>query len=118
MSAVAEMAEALRAALRGVEGVRHLTDAGESSDPPATTLGPPSLTWSGDLAEPREATFPVALVVPADERAFDRLWTLLPLVAAALDGVPDVVVRRAEPGTYPAGGVELPAYLIEVETAL
>lgn len=112
------MAEALRAALRGVEGVRHLADAGPLVDPPATALGPPALTWNGYHDEPAEATFPVALVVLADERAFDRLWTLLPRVTAALDAVVGVVVRRAEPGTYPVGGSDLPAYLIEVETAL
>lgn len=115
---VQAMAAALSGALRLVDGVRHQQFLGDDVDPPATVLLPPSLTWDTYVPQPTSSEWQVALVVPADERALTRLWALLPRVTAALDGVRDVVVLRAEPGTFPVGSVELPAYLITVETAL
>jgi len=60
----------------------------------------------------------VALVVPIDGREARRLRELCTRVIDALGEVPCAVVTRAESGLYSAGGIELPAYLITVETAL
>ncbi|MEV7263974.1 hypothetical protein AB0N38_10525 [Micromonospora aurantiaca] len=116
MSTVVEAAEALAAALRGVEGVRYVPDLAAVVEPPATALGPPALTWDAYCVEPTEARFIAYVVVARDERALPRLWDLVPRVAAALDAVPDAVVRRADPGLYPSG--ELPCYQIQVEVSL
>lgn len=118
MSAVKIAAEALQTAAKGVAGVRVHTDLGAAVDPPATIVGPPALTWEGACVEPTEAQFPVWVVEAADERAMERLWERVPLVSEALDGAEDATVRRADPGTYPTGGVELPAYVITVDVAL
>lgn len=111
-------AEALEAALREVADVRVFRDAGANVDPPAVILGAPALTWEGVCLEPTEARFMVHVVVKANERALETLWELIPLVSEALDGVSDASVRRADPGTYPSGGSELPAYAIQVDVAL
>ncbi|MGE3453396.1 MAG: hypothetical protein AB7I06_18505 [Burkholderiales bacterium] len=115
---VAAMAAALSGALRLVDGVRHQEFLGDDVDPPATVLLPPTLTWEAYVPEPTAAVWQVALVVPADERALALLWALRPRVTAALDDVMDVAVIRAEPGTFPVGSVELPAYLITLECGL
>lgn len=114
--AVADAAASLILALRGVDGVRIYDDPAATIDPPGIVLAPPTLTWDGYRTEPTDATFVVAVVVRPDARAMERLWDLVPLVAAAVDGVPDAAVRRAEPGTWTAN--DLPAYLIEIEVAL
>lgn len=118
MSAVAEVSGALAAALRTVDGLRVYTDPGAVIDPPGALVGPPQLTWGGYVAAPTEARFVVVLMVAADERALERLWDLVPLVAAAVDTVPDAVVRQANPGVWLTGGIELPCYEIQIEASL
>ncbi|MHA6626886.1 hypothetical protein ACU61A_15735 [Pseudonocardia sichuanensis] len=116
MSAVAEAAAALEAALKTVEGLRVYTDPAATVNPPGVVVVPPTLTWGGYRDGPTDALFVVAVVVRPDARAVERLWELVPRVAAALDELPDVAVRQAEPGTW--GSSNLPAYLIETGVAL
>lgn len=118
MSAIATVAAAISEALRGVEGVRHYPEPLGSVEPMATVLGAPELTWTTGDVEPDEALWPIALVGQVDDRTAGRLWAALPKVVEALDGIPNVVTRRARPDTFSAGGSSLPAYLIEIEVAL
>lgn len=116
MSAIAAAADQLRAALRTVPKLRVYDDLGAVLDPPAAVVGPPELTTETYGSAFVGAVFVVGLCVPADEHAMPRLYQLAPLVATAIHDESDGVVRRATPGTWPAGGaVALPAYLIEVE---
>lgn len=117
-NAVEVAAEALRVALRAVEGVRHAEELGDDVDPPATELGLPDLVFEAYTLDPTTATFPVALVAGMSDRTGRELRQLLPRVTEALGEVRSAVVLRAEPGTFAAGGIELPAYLITVEYAL
>ena len=109
--------EAIGAALSGVTGVRFYRQLGGSVDPPATVLPPPRLRWEAFSPEPTEATFTVGLVVDRTGREVEQLEALLQPVVSALES-PDAVVTAADLGSYPAGGVELPAYLITLEVAL
>lgn len=118
MSPVVEAADALRAALAAVDGVRFYRDLSASLDPPAALLGPPRLTWEALCPEPTSATFLVYLVVTADDRSVERLWDLIEAVTLALDEVTDAVVMEANPSTWPSGATELPAYEITVDYAL
>jgi hypothetical protein len=113
-----DVLDELMAALKAVPGVRAYEDPGASVDPPATVLGPPTFTWDGYRPEPTSATFNLALVSQADDRALRRLLVHLPDVRAAVESLPSAVVRTATPGTLAAGGSELPAYLIQIEVAL
>jgi hypothetical protein len=79
---------------------------------------PAPLAWGGFRSEPTEATFTVGLIVDRTGREVEQLEALLQPVVAALDALDDVVVTSADLGSYPAGGVELPAYLITLEVAL
>lgn len=115
---VAAATDAISAALSGVTGVRYYRQLGGSVDPPATVLPPPRLTWGLDQDEPTEATFTVGLVVDRTGREVEQLDALLQPVVSAVRSLTDVVVMSADLGSYPAGGVELPAYLITVEVAL
>lgn len=115
---VKEAAEALEAALGAIEGARVYRELGATLDPPALVLGPPALSWEAVCREPTAATFIVHVVEAADERALERLWLLVPQVAEAIDSVLDASVRRADPGTYPTGGSELPSYSVQVDVAL
>jgi hypothetical protein len=117
-ASVAAAAETIGQALAGVVGVRYYRQLGGALDPPATVLPPPRLSWGGYGSDPTEAVFTVGLIVDRTDRVVDQLETLLPLVTAALDALTDVAVTSADLGSYPAGGVELPAYLITLEVAL
>lgn len=118
MSAVKDAVAALNTALKGVEQVRLHADPGAAINPPATVVGPPSLTWDALAVWPTAARFLVYVVVAADQRALERLWDLVPVVAEAIDGLEDAVVVRADPGTYQTSGGELPCYQIQVDYAL
>ncbi|MFI6759365.1 hypothetical protein ACIBF5_09515 [Micromonospora sp. NPDC050417] len=117
MNAVTKAAADLLTALGTVPDVVAYGDPGESVRPPATVLGPPALTWESLSASPTSARWLVYIVVPAEERALDRLWELVPLVAAAIDQLPDAVVIRADPGAF-LSGAELPCYELTIEVAL
>lgn len=117
---VESAANALAEALRGVEGIRVYTDPGARVDPPGVVIGPPTLHWEGPCLAPTRATFRISVVVKANDRAMQTLWGLVPAVGAALDNIntPSVAVIRAEPGVYPSGGTDLPAYQITAEVEL
>jgi hypothetical protein len=117
-ASVSAATEAIGGALSAVTGVRYYRQLGGSLDPPATVLPPPRLAWGGYRSEPTEATFTVGLIVDRTGREVEQLETLLQPVVDALDDLDDVVVTSADLGSYPAGGVELPAYLITLEVAL
>lgn len=118
MSALGDLSGALVTALRTVPGLRVAQDVGEVVDPPAAILGPPLLAWNGYCDGPTSATFTVNVVVTFDERAMERLFAFLPLVAVAVDSVPDAVVTAAAPGTYRIGNADLPCYAVTVECAV
>lgn len=117
---VTDAALAVQAALKTVTDLRAHTDMGAVVDPPASIVGPPALTWAGYGAGPNVAQFIVYVVVDANDRALERLWELVPTVAAALETYPDVdiTVTAANPGRWPAGAVDLPAYEIICEVPL
>jgi hypothetical protein len=109
---------ALAEALRAVEGLRVYEDLGAAVDPPGAVLGPPTFAFDAYAPVATGATVPLSIAVAADEWALPRLVELLPAVVAAVDSVPDAVVRTATPGVLPAGNGELPAYLLEIEVPL
>ena len=113
--------EDLAAALRTVEGLGVETELGATLYPPAAGFGPARFVWNLGTSEPTDATLVIALVVSDNKgpRVYDDMIEWLPRVAAAIeDNCPDAVIRRANPGTWPSGGIDLPAYLFEVEVAL
>lgn len=118
----AEALNQLYAALAAVPGVRLYRGAGVTIDPPASgcasAVGPPRLQRTGMGSEPTEATFQVAVIVPKNERAFADLMRWESVVAAAIDQLEDAVVRDSNSGVWPSGGVDLPAYVINVDWAL
>lgn len=124
MNAVADAAAKLKAALDTValevETLRVHTDPDAVLDPPAVVIGPPVLTWSSYCvgSDPDEAKFPVVLAVKADSLAMERLWELVPTVAAALESVRDVTVSTAEPLTWGPPDKSFPAYRFTVSVAL
>jgi hypothetical protein len=115
-----EMAEALLAALDTVDGVKAYR-VGDNITPPGAVLGPPALEFEGycvDPLLPSSATFMVWAVVAADSWSMDRLWELVPQLAAAVETVPDAGVTRADPAVFSAGDLELPAYTLTVPVTL
>jgi hypothetical protein len=100
----------------------------ESPVLPAVVVGMARLDGTGDAPyrrpdepfEPTDAQIPVWIMVPADPRAAQNLYTVLPLIAAALDDVTNAVVVSAGPGRYPSptDQKEFPAYEVIVEYAV
>lgn len=84
-------------------------------DPPAFTLGPPSFVWADLSDTPTSTSYDGILYVPADDRAVDRLITLLPLVYAQIEAVQDAAVTAAAPQLFRVGATDLPAYRITIE---
>lgn len=122
LATVKEAATTLETKLKEL-GRPVLRDPGQRVDPPALILGPPGLGWSGYCGPaPTTARFSVWIVVPADGHALERLWELVPQVAAKVEELVDAtladVERAAQPATFPSGGVELPAYEVQVDYAL
>lgn len=115
---IAAVVDDLREALETVDGVRVYTDPGAVLDPPAIVIGPPRLDWETGSPEPTTARLLVIVAVTADDRALPRLWALVPQVAAAIEDVVDAVVLSASPGSWMAGGADLPCYEITTEVSL
>lgn len=105
------------AAGASVEGVRGYSDPAAQFAPPALLVSPPRLTWTTDGLAP-QAQFLAFLMVKVDDRAIETLLRLLPLVAEAIDDVPDAVVREAFPAVWRTGTTELPSYEIQIEVSL
>lgn len=116
MTTVPEAVDALKTALKTVEGIKVYTDPAETVDPPAALVGPPRLDWEG-YGPVAAATFPVFVIVPLDDRALQRLWELVPAVQAALETT-DATARTASPIVFNSGGQDLPAYEITTEYPL
>jgi hypothetical protein len=115
MGTVSEAVDVLYEALATVDGVRPYRGTGVRLDPPASIVGPPRLSRGRyNTADPTEAVFQVAVVAAWSERAGDELMRLEPLVAAAIYEHTGAAVGDSTPGTWNAGGVDLPAYLIDV----
>lgn len=115
MTALSEAVDDLYAALGTVDGVRAYRGTGVRLDPPAAVVGPPRLTRGRyNTSAPTEATFQVAVVVGWSEYTLDELLRLEPLVSAAVYENTGAAVGDSTPGTWYAGGVDLPAYLIDV----
>ena len=113
-----EAAEAIKAALGEVPGIRVYTDLGAVVDPPGVVIGPPRLLWETQESDPTSAEFLIYAVVASDGRSIERMWGLASIVAPALDTVPTAVVKRADPGSFAVGTTSLPAYEIYVEMSL
>lgn len=122
MNAVKTAAEALLAALGTVPGLRVHRDLGARVDPPAALLGAPALACESYCSGYTAARFLVYVVVAADDRAVERLWDLVPLVKDAIeDQVPDATAGEGystQPGSWPVGATDLPAYTIQVDVPL
>lgn len=118
MSAVADMADALMAALQTLTGDQTYRDPGANIRPPATVLGPPALTWEGMCDGPTSARFLVYAIADAAQAAPETLPDFAVEVAAAIDAVPNAVVLRADPAVYVTGTTQLPCYQLSVEASL
>lgn len=114
MSPLDAAVESLYGALATVDGVRPYRGTGVRLDPPASVVGPPRLTRNTMSVDPTEAVFQVAVVVAWSEYTLAELLRLEPLVSAAVHEHTQASVGDSTPGTWNAGGVDLPAYLIEV----
>jgi hypothetical protein len=116
---VSQTAEQLVSVLRTVEGLRVTSDPAAVATGPTAVVGPPALTWESYCVEPTGAVWVVHLVVDATERTVENLWRLVTEVAAAVDErfLAGSVIR-ADPGTWSAGGTDLPSYAIQVDVVL
>lgn len=115
-----EMAAALLAALGTVDGCSS-GQMGQSIDPPGLLLSLPQLRFEGYCADPlapSSGTFIVWVIAPSDEWAMGRLQDLVIRAATAVEAVPDAGVERADPASFPAGTVDLPAYMLTVPVTL
>jgi hypothetical protein len=110
--------EAASASLSAAERFEVVQELAETLKPPSALLAPPLLTWAGPGPEPSDATFVVVAVVAASERAQEQLFSLVASAAEAIDQETDLVMRQAEPGTWPTGDSTLPCYTLTVEVAL
>ena len=121
-NALIDAAKAIGDALDALPDVRVYREPGESIEGPALAISVPSVEWNGPGTDPTDATFTVGFIpsIVRAERLNESMMGMLPAVVEALDSaMPSrVVVRRANPGTWPNGGGDLPAYLIEIEVAL
>lgn len=119
MNSIQAARAALAEALGTLKGLHVHTQLGDDVDPPAVMVSLPRVTFDGRIAEATGATFTIPLFARREGDVSDDLARWLPDVVATIDGLNDqVTVTAAAPGTWPAGGVELPAYLLEVEVAL
>lgn len=115
VSAVEQARRDLLAALRTVDGLKVLGDPGGAVDPPTAVVGIPAVGWRAYSGAPTEARFVVVLVVPADDRATERLSNLLPPVVAAVETSMTSAALQdgpaaAQPAVWNSSGVELPAW--------
>lgn len=114
----AEMFTALRSAVEATgERVQLI---GETIEPPAIVLTPPTLRMTTNEATPTEATYGVACAVSFDDRTVQNTIELMMKVLQALDDSNEEFVISGDivPGTVPSNPGQLPAYLIDIETVL
>lgn len=119
MSRISDAAVDLETALKLIPEVSVHRDPGAPlTSPPAVVIGPPALEWESGCPAPTAARFLVYVVVTADERAVERLWELVELVAATIDTQTDAAVIRADPAVFVSGTSQLPCYEIQTEVPL
>lgn len=100
-------------------GASRVLDFGaEVTTGPVVVVGNPTLTWDSFGNGPDSASFPVFVVLDASDRATERLWSLVPIVATTIGEASNGVVTRAEPGVFNAGTSQLPCYQLSVDYPL
>ena len=106
-------------ALSTITGLAVTRSVGAVLDPPCVVVGAMRLEWKVSGYEPTEGVIVVGLAVAHRDDAQEELdeW-LIKVVTAIEDHTSNATVKSATENTVPAGGVDLPAYLIEVEVAL
>lgn len=119
---VEQARQELIGALRQVEGLHVSGDPGQVGVPPVALVGIPAVGWRAYDRQPTDARFVVALVVPADDRATERLCRLLPLVVDAVEAAGVATVQdgaaAAVPGVWNIGGADLPAWEVTFNVEL
>lgn len=119
MTTVAEAAFELESALKLVPDARVYRDQGANIEPRAIVIGPPVLAWESDGRRgPTSARFLVYAIVAADDRAAERLWEFVEVVADTIDMHTDAAVTQADPAVYVSGTSQLPCYEIQTEVPL
>lgn len=119
MNSVQAVRADLAEQLDELPGLNVSRQLGQTMELPAVIVSLPRLVFEGpNPGEPTQATFLLALMVPRDEDVSDSLAEWITKVAEQIDRWDSAVVRNADPGTWPSGGIDLPAYLIEVEVAM
>jgi hypothetical protein len=119
MNSIQKARAALADVLSEIKGLRVYRQLGEVVDPPAVMVSLPRIEYDGRPGEATSATFTIPLFAAMEGDTSDQLAHWEPIVTKVLDGLNDqVTVTASAPGTWPAGGTDLPAYLIEVEVAL
>lgn len=114
--AAAQLVTALRT-VPGVGGSVYTDPAVPNIQCPALVIGPPLLIMEGVTVI--EAHFPVWAVTDKGEFAMEELWELAPAVVAAIDQyTTGVVSQPPNPGAFPNGDTDLPAYLLIAEVPL
>lgn len=118
MNSIQQARAALAAALDEIDGLVVYTRLGDVVDPPAVMVSLPRVEFNGPPGVPTDATFTIPVFARMEGDTSDELAHWMPIVADKLENKLGIPVRPAVPGTWPAGGVDLPAYLIEAEVAL
>jgi hypothetical protein len=117
---VKEAVEQLVTALKTVPGVGgsvYTDPAAPNIQCPAMVIGPPLLILDGITIT--EAHFPIWAVTDKGEFAAEQLWELAPAVVAAIDQyTTGVVSQPPNPGAFPNGETDLPAYQFIAEVPL
>lgn len=86
MTTVVEALEELRVATNKIPKLRaYRGDQLGSIQLPAVVIGLPSLTWEAYCEDPTDARFPVAILVPLDNKAMDQLMAFAVPVVKAIE---------------------------------
>ena len=113
---ILDTSNAIAAALRTVGGLSVYTEPDASPNVPAVYVGPPELSWTVyNSARPDQLTFRLYLVVASAGYSVANLEPLLDAISDALASQTDSALTQAVPASWPAGGANLPAYLLTLE---
>jgi hypothetical protein len=118
MNDIQRARSALAQALDEIKGLAVYTRLGDVVDPPAVMVSLPRVEFNGPPGVPTDATFTLPVFARMEGDTSDDLSHWMPIVVDMIENTLGIPVRSATPGTWPAGGVDLPAYLIEAEVAL
>lgn len=119
----AAIREEVESGLQGTEADLRLAEGVpfKTPDPCSVVLGPPRFSWVGMCTpnEPDVVTFTAWLIDRQDERSLERLLAWLPELIEVLQDIgDDSTVTECVPAAYPAGAIDLPAYMLTVELTL